>query len=144
MIDSQGKIVAGGFTNGINNQCHSCLARYNNDGSLDKTFFGGRGIFKGTVITTFGSIEEVSHISALAETKDQNILAVGTMYKNKGACFALAQYMPNGSLDLNFNAKGMVCTQFDSSTHDEAYAVTIDASNKIVVAGSSCGLVLKR
>ena len=138
MIDSQGRIVAGGFTNGINNVCHACLARYNADGSLDKSFFGGRGIFKGTVITTFRSPDQPSHISALTETKDLNIVAVGSAQENKAVRFAVAQYKPSGALDINFNAgRGMVCTQFDSSPHDEAFAVTIDSHDKIVVAGSS-------
>lgn len=143
MIDSQGKIVAGGFTNGIGNICHACLARYNTDGSLDKSFFGGRGIFKGTVITTFGSIDEISQIHSLVETKDQKIVAVGGMYENKAARFAIAKYNSNGSLDASFNAKGlsgapgMVCTQFALSTNDEALAVALDAYDKIIVAGSS-------
>lgn len=143
MIDSKGKIVAGGFTNGIGNICHACLARYNADGSLDKSFFGGRGVFKGTVITTFGSIEEISHINGLVETKDQRIVAVGGMCQNKAACFVVAKYNSTGSLDTSFNAKasngvpGFVYTQFDNSTNDEAFAVTLDAHEKIVVVGSS-------
>lgn len=143
MIDAQGRIVAGGFTNGINNNCHACLARYTTDGTLDKSFFGGRGIFKGTVITTFGPIEGMSQISALAETKEQKIVAVGSRYQNNKVCFALAQYESNGSLDLSFNPKGIasacgtVCTQFDLSNHDEACAVTLDMHGKLVVVGSS-------
>lgn len=143
MIDSKGKIVAAGFTNGIGNMCHACLARYNQDGSLDRSFFGGRGVFKGTVITTFGSIEGMSHINGLVETKDQKIVAVGAMYQNKAACFVVAKYNPTGSLDTSFNARangsvrGFVCTQFDNSTNDEAFAVTIDPYEKILVVGSS-------
>jgi uncharacterized delta-60 repeat protein len=143
MIDSKGKIVAAGFTNGIGNMCHACLARYNQDGSLDKSFFGGRGVFKGTVITTFGSIEGMSQINGLSETKDQKIVAVGARYQDKAVCFVVAKYNPTGSLDASFNAKasgsvsGYVCTQFDKSTHDEAFAVTLDPYEKILVAGSS-------
>lgn len=143
MIDSCGKIVAAGFTNGIANKCHACLARYNADGSLDKSFFGGRGIFKGTVITTFGSIDEMSHINGLIETKDQKIVAVGGSYENGAARFALARYNQDGSLDVSFNpkgqgsARGMVCTQFESSSNDEAFAVALDVQENIVVAGSS-------
>jgi len=143
MIDSQGRIVAAGFTNSIANVCHACLARYNSDGSLDKSFFGGRGVFKGTVITTFGSIDEISHINGLAETKDQKIVAVGGVYGSNVAHFAVAKYNTNGALDINFNAQGSgstpgtVCTQFDNSTNDEACAITLDAYDKILVAGSS-------
>lgn len=143
MIDTTGRIVAAGFTNGINNVCHACMARYNIDGSLDKSFFGGRAVFKGTVITTFRALEEVSHFSGLVETADQKIVAVGGWGDNNTAQFALARYHSNGALDTSFNAKGIgsapgtVCTQFDASMNDEACAVTIDSCGKLVVAGSS-------
>lgn len=143
MVDTAGRIVAAGFTNGIQNVCHACLARYNVDGTLDKSFFGGRGIFKGTVITTFGSLEEISHINGLAETSDQKIIAVGATCQNKSVRFAVARYDINGALDEGFNSKGIVSAQFDSSLHDEAYAVAIDAYDKIVVAGSSCASGIK-
>lgn len=149
LVDSTGKIVAAGFTNGINNICHACLARYNNDGSLDKSFFGGRAVFKGTVISLFGSLEEVSHLNGLVETLDRKIVAVGTTCENKSARFALARYNDNGSLDITFNAAGkgspagMVCTQIDSSPDDEAFAVALDAHGKMVVAGSSCASGVK-
>lgn len=143
MIDTAGRIVAAGFTNGINNVCHACVARYNTDGSLDKSFFGGRAIFKGTVITTFKALEEVSHFNGLVETADQKIVAVGGLGDSNTAKFALARYHVNGMLDTSFNPKGIgsasgtVCTQFDSSTNDEACAVTLDLGGKLVVAGSS-------
>lgn len=143
MVDTAGRIVAAGFTNGIQNVCHACLARYNADGTLDKSFFGGRGVFKGTVITTFGSLEEISHINGLVETTDQKIIAVGATCQNNAVRFAIARYDINGTLDESFNSKGIVCTQIDSSAHDEAYAVAIDAYGKIVVGGSSLASGIK-
>lgn len=149
MIDTAGRIVAAGFTNGINNVCHACLARYNTDGSLDKSFFGGRAVFKGTVITTFRALEEVSHFNGLVETADQKIVAVGGWGDNNTAKFAIARYHNSGALDTNFNPQGMgtvcgtVCTQFDSSMNDEAYAVALDSCGKLVVAGSSCASGVK-
>lgn len=146
MIDSEGRIVAGGFSNAIKNIPHWCLARLTTHGTLDKSFFGGRATFKGTVVTTFSSLDEMSHINGLAESRDGKIIAVGGVCANDAAQFALARYNTNGSLDNTFNQEGnsspagTVRTQFGDaySKNDEAMAVAIDAYGKIVVGGSSC------
>lgn len=144
MIDSEGRIVAGGFTNAIKNTPHWALARLTPNGNLDKSFFGGRAVFKGTVITTFSSLEEMSQINGLAESLDGKIIAVGGVHDGKRAQFAIARYDINGSLDKTFNpqannAAGTMLTQFGTAynMNDEASAVAIDAYGKIVVGGSS-------
>lgn len=144
MIDCEGRIVAGGFTNAIKNTPHWALARLTANGNLDKSFFGGRATFKGTVVNTFNSLEELSHINGLAESVDGKIVAVGGMHANKATQFVIARYNSNGSLDKTFNpnandAAGMVCTQFGTAynMNDEATTVAIDAHGKIVVGGSS-------
>ncbi len=136
MIDYDGTIVAAGFTNGLGNIPHACLARYRPDGILDTAFFGGKAVHKGTVITTFAGMDEVSQVNGLALTTDRKIVAVGSVFHNGAARFAVARYLSNGALDATF---GSVCTQFGvSESHDEAYAVALDQSGRIVVAGSSC------
>lgn len=145
MIDSEGRIVAGGFSTAIKNIPHWCLARLNPNGSLDRSFFGGRATFKGTVVTTFASLDEMSHINGLAECADGKIVAVGGVCAHDAASFAVARYNTNGSLDNTFNAAGnsgpagTVCTQFGNAytKNDEALAVALDPYGKILVGGST-------
>ena len=49
--------------------------------------------------------------------------------------FALARYLPNGTLDATFSGDGKVLTNFGSGSHDEAYALALQPNGKIVVAG---------
>lgn len=145
MIQPDGKIVAAGFTNAIKNTFRWCLARYNQDGSLDTTFFGGRGIMPGTVINTFGGIDDASQVHALAMQPDGKIVAAGISVMGDQVVFALARYNHDGSLDLNFNKDshgsipGIIRTDFGSlhKKDDRAYAVMVQPDGKIVAGGSS-------
>ena len=147
-IQADGKIVVGGFTNAIKNIFRWCLARYNQDGSLDTSFFGGRGIYKGTVVTTFGSNDDAaSEIRGIVLQSDGKIVAVGTTYsKVSNIKCAIARYLPNGVLDVSFNPdgtgsiSGTRCFNFGSCPKqcDKVNAVAIDHYGKLIVAGSSC------
>lgn len=145
MIQPDGKIVAAGFTNAIKNTFRWCLARYNQDGSLDESFNGGRGIIQGTVINTFGGVDDASQVNALAMQPDGKIIAAGFSVMGDKIRFAVARYNSNGSLDTTFNKDqynsipGIVRTDF-GATHkndDRAYAVAVQADGKIVVGGCS-------
>jgi len=48
----------------------------------------------------------------------------------------LARYNTDGSLDTTFGTDGKVTTDFSGEFGDQAYAVAIDSSEKIVVAGT--------
>lgn len=145
VIQADGKIIAGGFTNAVKNKFYWCLARYNSDGSLDESFFGGRGIIPGTVISTFGGADDASQIHALALQADGKILAAGYSVMGDAIVFALGRYHPDGSLDQTFNKDthasiaGIIRTDFGSvhKKDDRAYAIAIQADGKIVVGGSS-------
>lgn len=145
MIQPDGKIVAAGFTNAIKNTFRWCLARYNQDGSPDAEFFGGRAIMPGTVINTFGGIDDASQVHALAMQADGKIVAAGISVMADKVVFALARYNSNGSLDTSFNKDtqgsipGIIRTDFGSQhkKDDRAYAVMVQPDGKIVVGGSS-------
>lgn len=145
MIQPDGKIVAAGFTNAIKNTFRWCLARYNEDGSPDITFFGGRGIMPGTVINTFGGIDDASQVHALAMQPDGKIVAAGISAMADKVVFALARYNHDGSLDATFNKDshgsipGIIRTDFGSlhKKDDRAYAVMVQPDGKIVAGGSS-------
>jgi len=50
--------------------------------------------------------------------------------------FGIAGYMPNGSLDSTFDGDGKVIADLPNGASGSATAVAIDASNRIVVAGT--------
>jgi uncharacterized delta-60 repeat protein len=117
-IQSDGKIVAGGYTN-----AGFALARYNTNGTLDKTF-STDGLVTTVII---GGV-----ISAIAIQSDGKIIAAGGGARIDGD-FALARYNKNGSLDNSFNSGGLVFTNFGGT--DDASGVAIQSDGKIVLAG---------
>jgi uncharacterized delta-60 repeat protein len=124
-VQSDGKIVAGGFTCGPS--CDFALSRYNLDGSLDSSF----GV-DGKVITAFPG--ELTVINALAIGPDDKIVAVGPTFSSN---FALARYNPSGELDTTFGDGGRVVT--DVASQDDATSVALQADGKIVLAGFTDG-----
>jgi uncharacterized delta-60 repeat protein len=80
-IQSDGKIVAAGFTFLFSGQNDFALTRYNANGSLDTIFGGGDGI----VTTDFGSFDQAN---AIALQADRKIVAAGFTDGD----FALARY----------------------------------------------------
>ena len=100
------------------------LARYWPNGTLDSTFGGD-----GTVLTTFGSGRD-DHATALALQPDGKIVVAG----GSNGAFALARYLPNGTLDPTFSGDGKVLTDFGGV----ANALAIQPNNgRLVVAGWS-------
>lgn len=105
------------------------LTRYNLDGSLDTTF-GDDGL----VITDFSGDTDVGQ--AICIQPDGKIIVVGKTWGGSNYDFALARYNQDGSLDTTFGDEGLISTDFDDG-YDIAYSVTLQADNKIVVAGKS-------
>jgi uncharacterized delta-60 repeat protein len=98
------------------------LARYNPDGTLDASF--GQG---GKVTTAMGASRDYAFAVELVSTK---IVVAGYA---EGSGVALARYNDDGSLDTTFGTKGKVLTKIAGG--GAGYAMKIDASGKIVVAG---------
>jgi uncharacterized delta-60 repeat protein len=139
-LQTDGKIVVVGqvganFSQTPNADTTFGIARYNTNGSLDTSFGTG-----GLVTTDFGTTHDTAR--AVAIQTDGRIVVAGT----NGSDFALARYNTNGSLDSGaagdstpadqFGTGGRVTTDF-ASTFDSASAVVIQASGKIVAAGSN-------
>ena len=136
-LQSDGKIVvagSSGFTNGL----AFAVARYNADGSLDKSFDEN-----GKVITPFGNVDDfafnssvsISYETSIALQSDGKIVLAGHFQKNSGTDFALARYNSNGSLDTSFDGDGRLTMGFRETGDDQANAIAIQADGKIVVAG---------
>jgi uncharacterized delta-60 repeat protein len=99
------------------------VARYTSAGSIDQSFGDG-----GKVITGFDTAGEYS--LSVAIQPDGRFVVAGETSED----FALARYLPTGSLDPSFGKGGKVTTDFGSN-FDEGAAVAIQPDGKIVVAG---------
>jgi uncharacterized delta-60 repeat protein len=128
VIQSDGKIVAVGFAAADRSDSTFALARYNRNGTLDKTFGGD-----GRVTTGFGV--RFSRATGMAIQTDGQILAVGAA----GCCvdsphFALARYNSDGTLDKSFGGDGMVTTEL-SDVEDVLSTAAVQSDGKVIAAG---------
>ncbi len=125
-IDSNGKIIAGGFSsNGSNNDF--ALARYNSDGSLDTSFDAD-----GKLTTPIGTGNE--RITSLAIDSSGKIVAGGFAAIGATNDFALARYDSNGSLDTTFDTDGKLTTAIGTSD-EEIRALAVRSNDKIIAGG---------
>ena len=104
-LQADGKIViAGGANVSADHQVEFELARFNANGTVDKTFGN-----KGTVTTPFsgGNCNGASG-NALAIQSDGKIIVAGNTAgtSNAATVWALARYNANGSLDTTFGSGG--------------------------------------
>ncbi len=133
VLQEDGKIVAGGWSKSGSGLQSFGLARYLANGQRDSTF-GANGITK----LNFQPFAIHDAIQALAVQADGKIIACGYSYVPVYEVynFALARFLPNGQLDLDFNGTGKVATAFQVG-NDQAYAVAIQADGRIVAGGGS-------
>src|SRR6266705_1516243 len=107
-------------------------------GALDPSFGSG-----GIVVTDFnGSIDDAAF--AVAVQPDGKILAAGYVFSSAATNydFALARYLPDGSLDATFGTDGRVVTDFSAgggifANNDGASSAALQSDGKIIVAGAS-------
>ena len=125
-IDSQGRIVAGGFTRERRHPSDFALARYEPDGTLDTSFGSG-----GKVVTNFAG-RDYAHSIAI-DSEDRIVAAGESGRAGDFRHFALARYSEDGSLDGSFGSGGRVTTDFED--HSRAEGVAIDSRGRIVAAG---------
>jgi uncharacterized delta-60 repeat protein len=127
VLQPDGKIVVAGSANG-----EMGLARYLPDGTLDPGFGTG-----GIVTTSFPG--DTAQANALALDASGRIVAAGMVGTSKpqGEEFALARYLPDGSLDQTFGTDGRVITTFGVPGEDlaQANAVAIQPDGRIVATG---------
>lgn len=130
-IQADGKIVAAG--SGFPAEVRPvdfALARYNRDGTLDATFGDG-----GKVLTTFEP-NSIDGANAVVIQPDGKIVAAGLTRSGPSKEFAVARYLPNGSLDASFDGDGLVVTPI-SPGEDIVFDLAVQADGKLIAAGWS-------
>lgn len=122
-IQSDGKIVVGGYTwsDGIGNVV--VLLRYDAGGTLDATFGTG-----GIVTTTSG---RGGAYALRLDESDRPVVAATT--SSVGGRFFVARYTTAGALDPTFGSGGVATAAIGTSA--DAYALGIQDDGKIVAAG---------
>jgi uncharacterized delta-60 repeat protein len=113
----------------------ACGAAAAADGDLDASF--GRA---GRIMTDFAHSADIAR--AVAIQPDGRIVVGGTTYRDNdfsGEDFALARYLPDGTLDPSFGIGGRVTTDFPGLAA-EISAVLVQPDGKILVAGGACPL----
>jgi uncharacterized delta-60 repeat protein len=128
VVQPDGKIVVAGVAGCA---VKFALARYERDGSLDRSFGGN-----GRVTTAVGGSACTSSAQALAIQGDGTLIAAGWSACSGVQAFALARYGADGSLDTSFGADGTVITDL-SPYFDQAFGVVVEADGSIVVAGTA-------
>jgi len=132
-IQSNGDIVVVGTTsNPASTQgTNFAVARYLPNGTLDTSFAG-----TGKVSTDFFGANDSA--SGVAIQPNGNIVVVGTATNGTVTEFALARYLPNGTLDPSFGNNGKVANSFLGAS-DVGDGVAIQSNGQIVVVGNDGG-----
>jgi uncharacterized delta-60 repeat protein len=105
------------------------LIRFLPDGSLD-TGFGTGGI-------AIPPIAVSEHQQLITIQPDSKIIVAGTYPVGTKNDFALARFMPNGTLDTTFGANGVVTTSDGNETTSKANAVLRQPDGKILAGGET-------
>jgi len=130
-IQADGKLVVVGQTYQNNDFSAEdfVVARYNPDGTLDRTF-GSRGRVK----TDFPGLAAVP--SSVVIQPDGKIVVAGGAFPlfTFAGDFKIVRYNRNGSLDTSFGNRGIVTTIFPAGSY--AFDVALQADGKIVAAGT--------
>lgn len=130
-VQQDQKIVVSGFT--FNNTGNDfALVRFLTDGSLDKSFS-----MDGIVVQAIGTRFDEGY--AMTLQPDGKILVTGEAAQpSTDADFGLARFTDAGILDKTFSGDGSIITPMGSlMSEDIAYAITLQADGKIVIAGEA-------
>ena len=129
VLQNDGKIIVAGQS-----ERSFALARYNSNGSLDKSFSGD-----GKLTLDFGIDSLESKATSVALQSDGKIVVAGYVRFLVGdfvySDFAVARLNSDGSLDTSFSGDGKLIT--DLGDFDNAFAVAVQPNGKILVGGGT-------
>jgi uncharacterized delta-60 repeat protein len=135
-LQADGKIIVVGVSGaGSYSELNDfVLARYNSDGSLDRTFGTG-----GKVKTHFPGVDNTGSSATSVVLQPDGKLVVGGYYKQSDRTphqFALARYNSNGTLDSAFGQAGKVMTRVGLGDAF-SFGIALQSNGRIVLAGYS-------
>ena len=130
-VASNGTIYLGGSSNAANKGLDFAIASYSANGTPN-TSFGTNG----TALLDFSGGDDV--VNALAVESNGDVVAAGsTTNPSSGVVsVALARFLPNGTIDTHFGAKGKVVTGVQGVA-DVATSIALESAGKIVIGGLS-------
>src|SRR6266581_1887266 len=109
------------------------LLRYNADGTPDITnLVGGTGL----VTSDVNPSQDDVAFAVVRQPADGKIIAVGTSFTTP-ASVVVIRYNTDGTRDSTFGSNGITVTSLPS-TDATAFAATLQADGKLLVAGRSC------
>jgi uncharacterized delta-60 repeat protein len=132
LVGTNGSILAGGIAGLGGGGFAFGLARFTSTGLPDTGFGGGDGL----VTTDLGPFYD--RIDGLALQSDGKIVAGGRsdFDANDDSGFAVARYLPGGSLDTGFGTGGFTRTNLTSAEDQPDFqCVGVEPSGRIVLSG---------
>jgi uncharacterized delta-60 repeat protein len=132
-LQPDGRILVAGVSDASGSK-DIALARFGPNGNLDPSFGeGGRMTQRMRSLTT-----DIVH--GIALQPDGRIVVAGVAFEDVVTLsphgdFLVARYQPDGSPDLGFGIGGVMNTDFDSESYDEANALILQPDGKIVLGG---------
>jgi uncharacterized delta-60 repeat protein len=129
-VQSDGKVVVAGGAYVDNHLSDFGLARYNANGTIDKSFREN-----GKVTTDF--LNDDDEVMAMAIQPDGKIVVAGfafnhTIFANE---FAIARYNPDGSPDSKFGRNGKIMTELRADNNSFG-GLLLQPDGKIIITGS--------
>ncbi len=130
-LQTDGKIIAAGLGRDPSGLLIIAIARYNSNGTLDTTFDSD-----GKVEALFGTGSGFAH-DVVIDSSNRIIVAGSSLAQNGFSAFAAARFTSNGSPDTSFGTNGAVLIPVAQFGNDDANALAIDSSGRIVLAGNT-------
>jgi uncharacterized delta-60 repeat protein len=132
-LQPDGRIVVAGVSDASGSKDFA-LARLGPNGSLDANF--GRG---GLVTGQWRSLS-ADIVRGIALQPDGRIVVAGVTYDDvvtpsPHGDFMVARFLSDGQPDFGFGIGGVMTTDFDNKTYDDAYAVVLQRDGSIVLGG---------
>ncbi len=132
-IQPDGRIVVAGTCDMGASGHDYCVARFEEDGSIDGGF-DGDGVATASVSSVVGGYDEATSVAL----DDTGRIIVGG-YCDMGATgadFCLVRFHAGGGLDSSFDTDGKVSTNLSAiNSNDQAYSVVVTPDDDIVAAG---------
>lgn len=127
-VQSDGKIVTAGYAGD-----NALIVRFNNNGTLDRTFYNGNtGQIPGTVTINLGY--NTAAYGVAIQPLDDKIVIAGYVDLPAGYNLFLARYNNDGTLDTSFAGTGYIVTNLGSE-YAQLFDVAIDFDGNIVAVG---------